>query len=220
MVSGKPSLSQQHHFQFRVMYSPMWSSILHPTSHSMHITHSSSHYHCYKMWVLSDSDMAVMPAVPATQDDDEAGGVVNGMLKEGEFTSVSAPSLPSPIIFVIVAPSMTHLAASLPANNASSPPPEKPNWMKPWRKHMYFGGEPCCKMGVSEGEKGDNESVIYKSSSAWVLAVRQDGWVSWLRSWESMQWERCSDFIWKLVGDKQYNNWLQSTSSKPMLQAT
>jgi hypothetical protein len=65
---------------------------------------------------LDDSAMAVVSAVPATQDDGKAGGIVNGALKEGELTPEPAQSSPPP---VTVATSTTLLV------NNTSPPSEK-----------------------------------------------------------------------------------------------
>jgi hypothetical protein len=110
--------------------------------------------------VVDDVAMAVVPAAPAAQDDGLASGIVKSTLNEGEHTSASAQSSPSPTTCVIAAPSATHLAPSLPTSNAASPPSEKPKRMITQGKRMYFGGEPCCKMGVSEVERDDNESVV------------------------------------------------------------
>jgi hypothetical protein len=107
---------------------------------------------------LDNTAMAVVPAVPAIQEGGEGGGVVNETLTEDELTSEPAQSSSPPTtVPVTVAALTTH--PSHPANTPSAPP-ERPHQMKTRGKRIYFGGEPCCETGVSEGERGHDESVV------------------------------------------------------------
>jgi hypothetical protein len=77
--------------------------------------------------VLDDVAMAVVPAVPAAQDDGQPVGLSKVRLTSVNLPLLSRPaqSLPSPTTSIVVAPSMKHPARSLSANNASSLPSER-----------------------------------------------------------------------------------------------
>jgi hypothetical protein len=70
--------------------------------------------------------MVVVPVAPATQDGGKLGSIVTGSLNKGECTSEAALSSSSSTTPVTVASSTLHPTPSLPTNNTSSAPSEKP----------------------------------------------------------------------------------------------